>query len=119
MELVSFTSVIAVSDVTIYFVIGNHDIYYRNRRDLNTLKIFSKFKNIKVISDITNLKLENRTITLCPWLTHKEEIETVFKTKSDLCLGHFEINGFEMVPGIKEFTGLAPGRFEQNFKLTF
>ena len=106
-------------DTIIYFVLGNHDIYYRNKKDVNTLSLFSEFDNIKVISEITHLEMFGRKVTVCPWLTHKEEVEDVFKKRADVCLGHFEINGFEMVPGIQEYTGLSPGRFEQNFKLTF
>lgn len=106
-------------NIKIYILLGNHDTYYKNRKDVNSLGLFNEFKNIEVISEITNLTLFNRGIVLCPWLTDSEETSHLFEKKQDICMGHFEINGFEMVSGIKENNGIPPTKFIENFKLTF
>lgn len=105
--------------IKIYILLGNHDIYYRNKRDIHSLAILDGFEQITIIDEPTHLNLSNRNIELTPWLTDIEEINKVFQHKADIAMGHYEINGFEMVPGIKEHDGITPNRFRDNFKLTF
>jgi DNA repair exonuclease SbcCD nuclease subunit len=106
-------------DVTFHFLVGNHDIYYRNTRDINSLKIIESFKNVNVISEIQDFEFGDRKILACPWLVNNEEMEQVFEKEADVCLGHFEINGFQMVEGIVETNGLSQSKFRDNFSLTF
>lgn len=101
-------------------LLGNHDIFYKNHRDINSLKILQdKFSNIKIISDITKLTINDRKVVLSPWLVNGEETRELFSEKADLCFTHAEINGFEVVSGHRESNGLGQNLFEDNFKLTF
>jgi len=78
-------------DFNIIALIGNHDIYYKHRTDVNSLSIFKNSKNINVIDKVTTITAFDRTLTLCPWGTTTKEIE-----KSDIIFGHFEIETFKM-----------------------
>lgn len=104
----------------VYILIGNHDLFYKNTREINSLKILEdKFNNIHIISEVTRKKILNRDIVLCPWIIDKTDITETFKEPADVCLGHFAINGFEMIQGFKETEGLSQSDFDSCFKLTF
>lgn len=78
-------------DFNIIALVGNHDIYYKHRTDVNSLSILKNSKNITIIDKITMLKVFDRVITFCPWGTTTNQIE-----KSDIVFGHFEIETFKM-----------------------
>ena len=77
-------------DFNIYVLVGNHDIYYHNRTDVNSLSIFNNWPNIKIISEIETMKICDKDVTFCPWNTKVEDIP-----KSDIIFGHFEIVSFK------------------------
>lgn len=72
-------------------ILGNHDIYYKHRVDVNSLSIFKDRKNITIIDSVTNINAFDKSITLCPWNTSITDIP-----KSDIIFGHFEIKTFKM-----------------------
>jgi DNA repair exonuclease SbcCD nuclease subunit len=80
-----------LEDFNIIAIVGNHDIYYKHRTDVNSLSLFKSSKNITVIDKVTSIEAFDKIITLCPWGTTTKEIG-----KSDIIFGHFEIETFKM-----------------------
>lgn len=80
-----------LKDYNIITIIGNHDIYYKYRTDVNSLSLFKNSKNISVVDKITTIEVFDKKLTLCPWGTTTGQIE-----KSDIVFGHFEIETFKM-----------------------
>ena len=78
-------------DFNIIALVGNHDIYYKNRTDVNSLSIFKNSKNISVVDKMTTLNVFDRTVTFCPWGTSPDQIPS-----SNVVFGHFEIETFKM-----------------------
>lgn len=108
------------SNIQILILLGNHDIYYRTTKEVNSIKILEQTQNIKIIDSLMTMCYPDGTkAVMCPWLVNDDEVNNLFKNKADFCFGHFEINGFEMVPGVREQNGLSQDRFRNNFKLTF
>lgn len=111
-------------DLQIKIILGNHDVYYHNRIDINSIECLREIKNIEIIDKVTQETINNKTILMVPWLVKDSETYTDFirytgsKKKIDVCLGHFEIKDFEMIRGIKDETGFEHGIFE-NFKRVF
>lgn len=105
-------------------LIGNHDIYYHNRLDINSIEIIREFPNVELIGSVTEEKIDGYKIISFPWLVDGTEPETKFKEiiagdeRYDLCLGHFEINGFEVTSGINHEGGVDSGKFK-NFQRVF
>ena len=105
-------------------LIGNHDIYYHNRLDINSIEIIREFPNVELIGAVTEEKIDGYKIISFPWLVTDTEPETKFKEivagdeRYDLCLGHFEINGFEVTSGINHEGGVDSGKFK-NFQRVF
>lgn len=105
-------------------LLGNHDIYYHNRLDINSIEVLRGYSNIEIISDIKKETINGKDIISFPWLVEQSQTHINFNDicsddiKYDVCFGHFEINGFEVVPGINHEGGVDSGKFK-NFKRVF
>lgn len=75
----------------VYFIIGNHDLYYRDKYELHSLPYLAQFKNIHVIDKITTID----DITFAPWLV-ADDWKKIQKIKSPYMFGHFELPKFKM-----------------------
>jgi DNA repair exonuclease SbcCD nuclease subunit len=80
-----------LKDFNIIMLVGNHDSYYKDRADVNSLTPFKGWSNIKVISQVESSENFNQTLTFVPWGTDLKHIP-----KSDIVFGHFEIESFRM-----------------------
>lgn len=75
----------------VFFLTGNHDLYFRDKRDVHSVGWANYLNNIHVINDIYS----EGDVTLCPWLMH-DELKKVKKIKSKYTFGHFELPNFYM-----------------------
>jgi len=75
----------------VLFLTGNHDLYYREKRDIHSVAWAGYLDNIHIINDIYT----EGDVTLCPWLVG-DEIKQVKKIKSKYTFGHFELPNFYM-----------------------
>ena len=80
-----------LNDFNIIMIVGNHDAYYKDRSDINSLSILQGRKNITVISDVVTTQLFGRTCTFIPWSANISNLP-----KSDVIFGHLEIESFKM-----------------------
>lgn len=76
---------------SVYILTGNHDLFYREKRDVHSLIMGKKFKNITIVDEPTIIQ----DVAFIPWLVD-DEWKTIRKTKSKYMFGHFEIPGFKM-----------------------
>jgi DNA repair exonuclease SbcCD nuclease subunit len=76
---------------TVYLIVGNHDMYYRNKRLINSIEIGRNIRNVVVVKDTLTIG----DTTLMPYLV-EEEWRAVKKLKSRYVFGHFELPGFLM-----------------------
>jgi len=81
-------------EFNIVILIGNHDSYYKDRPDVNSLGMLSGWSNISVFDKITTTEQFDKTITFCPWATDFNHVPN-----SDIIFGHFSIAGFKMNKG--------------------
>ena len=75
----------------VYMIMGNHDLYYREKRDLNSLPYAGLFDNVTLVEDM----LVQDDIALVPWLIG-DEWKNLQKTKCRYMFGHFELPFFKM-----------------------
>lgn len=78
----------------IYFVVGNHDLYFRNNRKVFTTGIFDAFKNFVLIDSITKLDEVHGGAIVVPFLNEDEYPELIEYKDVPVALGHFELKGF-------------------------
>lgn len=74
-----------------YFIVGNHDLYYRDRRDVSSVAFAQYLPNIHLINDTTT----HGDVTFCSWLTGTEHL-ALRNARGKYCFGHFEFGGFKL-----------------------
>lgn len=85
------------NNITGYFLIGNHDIFYKDTLEVNSMWIWEKmYPNINLITSNKIIEIHNKQLMLVPWLLPDEKLVP----SCNYIFGHFEINGAEMVKGM-------------------
>lgn len=89
--------------IHLYTLVGNHDLYYKNTTEISTSSLFlSQFKNITVIDSPGIYNILGEEFTVIPWIcdnNYQQCIDLIELNKTNICLGHFEIEGFKMYKG--------------------
>jgi len=75
----------------VYFIKGNHDLFYRESREVSSVEFAKEFENITVVDDTTI----NGDVALVSWLVG-DEWKKVPKIKSKYMFGHFELPTFKL-----------------------
>lgn len=96
-------------------LLGNHDIFWKESLQVNsTGLILGEYDNVVMIDKPLTIDEDNTSIDIIPWIC-KENESDVFKfidnSKSDICIGHFEIAGFPMYRGMHAEEGLSHEMF--------
>jgi DNA repair exonuclease SbcCD nuclease subunit len=78
-------------DLNIVILVGNHDAYYKDRSDINSLTILNGKNNITVIDKPTTTIVHGKKLTFLPWGSSISDLPN-----SDILFGHFEIESFKM-----------------------
>lgn len=99
----------------VYFIPGNHDLYYRDRRDINSVEWAKHMPNIHIINDWFN----EGNVVIAPWLV-EEEYKKLAKMKGKYLFGHLELPKFYMnamveMPDHGEINDSHVGGFELVF----
>ena len=76
---------------TVYFLPGNHDLYYKDRRDVHSADWARHLDNVVVIDDWFN----EEDVTIVPWLIG-DDYKRIKKIKTKYVFGHFELPYFYM-----------------------
>ena len=96
-----FFDVMKEEDITLYTLIGNHDIYHKDTREIHSLELFGEiYNNFHIINDIKTLEIQNKKLLIVPWVLPDEKYNFEDYLDTDYIFGHFETNGVEMVKGI-------------------
>ena len=74
-----------------YFIPGNHDLYYRDKRDVQSVEWAKHLKNIHICNDWTTIG----DVTIAPWLVG-DDFKRLKKLKGKYLFGHFELPGYLM-----------------------
>jgi hypothetical protein len=90
--------------------LGNHDVAFKNTLEVNsTSLLLNEYNNIEYYDEFQTVSFDGIDIDIVPWICddNQDEIfEQMKNSKSDICFGHFEIDGFEMDRGNIHHGGL-------------
>ena len=109
-------------NITVYMIIGNHDIYFKNTLSPNTPNLLlAEYDNINLIEYAQTVSIKGIDVAMIPWIcndNYEECYEEIRSSLSDICMGHFEIGGFQMYRGIESHGGLSSSIFNR-FDMVF
>jgi DNA repair exonuclease SbcCD nuclease subunit len=91
-------------NIEYHAITGNHSVYYSNTNEVNSMDLLlQEYDNFHIYESApVNLTFGSTNVVMVPWLT-KDNIQNsldVLKTSTaHICMGHFDIVGFEMLKG--------------------
>lgn len=75
----------------VYFIPGNHDLYYRDRRDIHGVEWARHIPNIRICNDW----IQEGDVIIAPWLIGDDHTR-IPKMSARYMFGHFELPGYLM-----------------------
>jgi DNA repair exonuclease SbcCD nuclease subunit len=75
----------------VIFILGNHDLYHKDKRTLSSVKYIEKFTNFNLIKNTVVID----DVAFVPWLM-TDEHRNMQKLKTKYVMGHFELPTFYM-----------------------
>jgi DNA repair exonuclease SbcCD nuclease subunit len=104
--------------ITMDIIPGNHDTYYKNTNDLNSLKeLLGHFTDcINIIMEPTVMNYDGLDFALLPWIAQDNEaksLDFIKNTKALYLGGHLDIAGFEMMKGTVNAHGISADLFDR------
>ena len=74
-----------------YFIPGNHDLYYRDKRDIHGAEWARHLPNIQIVNDW----FQDGDVVIAPWLVG-DDYKRLPKLKGQYLFGHLELPHFKM-----------------------
>jgi DNA repair exonuclease SbcCD nuclease subunit len=75
----------------VYFIPGNHDLYYRDKRDIQSVEWAKHLPNVVICNDWFN----SGNVVIAPWLCGDDH-KRIPKLTGKYMFGHFELPGYLM-----------------------
>ena len=114
-----FINKLKENNIDFHCILGNHDVYYRNTNNVNSVsELFSNDINIYETPSIQNF--DGLDIALVPWVNkeNREECIKFIKTAAaPILVGHLELNGYQVMRGVKYSGGMDSKIFERYEKV--
>ena len=105
-------------EIDLHILVGNHDIYFRNTNDVNSLQelLGANYKNIHIYPEAQEVDFGGLPILMMPWINPQNEIYSfgmMDETKADTMVSHLEVVGFEMHGGHFSESGFDKSQFKK------
>jgi len=90
---------------------GNHDTFYKNTNELNSLKelLGHYMGEVTIHMEPTVLNLNGFKLALLPWVcseNYDKSLEFIKTCKADWLGGHLELQGFDVLKGVQAHAGM-------------
>jgi DNA repair exonuclease SbcCD nuclease subunit len=98
---------------------GNHDIYHKDNNEVNALEVFCRNPCFTVIDEPSTYVFDGLKVLMVPWICPENQervMKAIEESTADVCIGHFELQGFTMYPGMVCAHGMSPSILSK-FKL--
>lgn len=100
----------------VYAFTGNHDVYWKDTNRVNSLSLLvGPYLDRLLVSEPALLNINGWDLACVPWITrdnHTDCLKFIESHPASILLGHFDINGFEMMPGVMCENGMDPDMFK-------
>jgi len=98
--------------MTMDIIPGNHDVYFKSTNELNSLKELLGYftSNVNVVMEPRVMDYDGLRIGLLPWINaenYAESMRFIQNCDAPWLVGHLELAGFDMMPGMKATDGMS------------
>lgn len=104
-----FFDVMKQKNIQFFTLLGNHDITFKNTLEINSPQLLLKeYPNVWIFDKPHKSEFG---FDIIPWICKDNEQdikEFILESKNQICLGHFELQGFEMDRGNICHEGMDP-----------
>ena len=97
----------------VYFFVGNHDCYYKDRIDVHSLQGYDKmYPNFYIFERPTKIQINFNDVLIMPWIENLEEMRQVLRVfnKANYLFCHADFAGFNL----NSFTKLEHGLVDED-----
>ena len=109
------------NNITSYFIVGNHDAAFKNSLEVNTIDLLTReYDNVISIDKPSTVSVKGVNICMIPWIcadNYDDSMAMINTSPSDICFGHYEIEGFQMHRGVESHGGLSQSMFDRYDKV--
>jgi len=94
----------------VYFFVGNHDVYYKDRTDVHSLKGYDlMYPNFHIFEKPELLTINSHKVLILPWIEDSKELKraALANRSADYVFCHADIQGFNLNSVTKIEHGLA------------
>ena len=88
--------------IDLHIIIGNHDTYYKNTNDVNSMEELVGQDRFKIYTNPEVVEFDGVPIQFIPWINsgnYDESMAALSRSPAQIAMGHLEIDGFEMHTG--------------------
>lgn len=108
--------------VTLHVMLGNHDVYYKNTNNVNSIReLYANVDNVKIYETFQDAQIGDMQFGVIPWIcadNHDRFLQWLKTSTSAVAVGHLELQGYEVLRGIRSEEGLSSNLFEK-FELVY
>lgn len=107
-------------DITLYTFPGNHDIALADSVDISWTQLFEDMSDGSIINfeKPGDYKIGGELFCIIPWVckdNYDQVLKAIEDSKAQVCIGHFELAGFEMYNGVVAEKGTLPNEIFEKF----
>ena len=107
--------------IDLHIIIGNHDTYYRNTNEVNSMEELVGSDKFNIYSAPEVVEFDGTPIQFMPWInasSYDESMNALKHSPAQILMGHLEVKGFEMHMGLRADGGYDKELFRR-FDLCF
>ena len=113
-----FLDQLRIRGMSMDIIPGNHDTYFKNTNELNSLKecLGHYMNEVNIVMEPKVMSYGSLNIGLVPWICQDNYdvcMNFIKECKADWIGAHLELNGFELMRGVKNHHGMNPKVFER------
>lgn len=83
--------------INLWLLLGNHDLWYQDRWDINSVLPFSALPNVTLIDKACQINIAGHNIDFLPFVRNPiEHLKILEKNKNSLLIGHLAVHGADL-----------------------
>lgn len=102
--------------IFLHMIPGNHDLFYRNSNDIDSLSAIDRSPNVIVYREAQDVNIRDNLFFMCPWINQNNYESTLVamkESKAKHMIGHLEIAGRKMYKHSSAEHGMEADIFKQ------